>query len=107
MSLQGESNGDSIDVLPVDQSIPTSDEVQIMKKFFTEKSSTLKNILTNLKDVLLIGLLFILFSLPQLSPLIVRFIPSAKSEYILILIKAAFFMLVYFIVKNWYLAKKY
>lgn len=106
MSVQGENNGDNIDVLPVDQSVPTTDEIQIMKKFFTEKSSTLKNILINLKDVLLVGLLFILFSLPQLNPLIVRFIPSARSEYILILVKSAIFMLAYFIVKNWYLSRK-
>lgn len=102
-----QKNGDDINLLPVDENPPSHEEIEIVEKFFKQKMTTFQKIMSHTKDVLIVGILFILFSLTQIDDIIVKFIPSAQSPYILLLIKAGFFMLVYFILKNWYLSRKH
>ena len=69
--------------------------------------SFFKKIFMNTKDVFLLGILFIIFSLPQVDSLIRRFVPVAdKSSIIMVLIKTCLFMIVYYVIKNLYLVRK-
>ncbi len=98
---------DSIDTLPVDQNIPSQTEVKLVDTLFKEQYTAVQKLLEGTKDVLIIGLLFVGFSLPQMDDVIQRVIPSTSSSpYILLVVKGIIFMLVYFIIKNLYLVRK-
>jgi hypothetical protein len=106
MSLSFNTPGDVIDTLPTDQSQPSHVEIQILDNLFKQTKTGANRILSNSKDVLLVGILYIIFSLPQLDPYIVKFIPSASSPYTMIFVKALGVMILYFIISNWYLCRK-
>ena len=98
--------GDPLTQLPVNDSEPTQVENQFVDILFKEKLSTAQKILHGTRDVLLLGLLFLVISLPQLDTILHKFFPSTvDSPYMLLFIRTLLFMLVYFIVKNLYLAK--
>lgn len=99
--------GDVLASLPVDETVPNHNEIQILETLFKEKHSGISRILENTKDVLIVGILFIFFSLSQVDEIIHKIFPSAKnSPYITLGIKALGFMLLYFVLKNWYLCRK-
>ena len=59
------------------------------------------------KDSLIIGLLFIIFSLPFVDGLIKRVLPmTEKSSYILVVVKAVAVMALYWLIKHFYLSRK-
>jgi len=97
---------DNIASLPTDASPPNPSEVQVLDALFKENKSTVQRFLDGTKDVILAGLLFALFFLPQIDDLIKKFFPSSiKSDYILLFIRTCLFMLVYFFLKNFYLVR--
>jgi hypothetical protein len=99
--------GDLIEQLPSDQTIPSHNEIRMVDSIFNEKISLMDKVLRQTKDILILGIFFIIFSLPQVDELIKKCITiSDKSPYILILIKSCFFMLSYFIIQNLYLVRK-
>jgi hypothetical protein len=105
--IQSQTNGDFIEQLPSDASVPSHNEIRLVDQFFQQKKSLFDRILHQTKDILILGGLFIIFSLPFIDSLIQKFISvTATSPYILIGVKALLFVLVYFIIKNLYLAKK-
>lgn len=110
MDINTISNADLIKNLPTDKVQPSPDEIQMMDILFKNTSSSsygINNLLTELKDVLTLGILFILFSIPQLDTLFNKFIPiTSTSPYILILSKTGFIMMFYWIIKHFYLMKK-
>lgn len=102
-----DNNSDSIDALPTDQNNPTHAEIQIIDQLFKQKHSIVQKILSGTKDVLVIGFVFLLFSLPQFDEFLKKLIPTTEnSPYILVAIKAVLFAFVYFLVKNLYLVRK-
>lgn len=107
VNLTFDNNSDNINTLPTDQNNPTHAELQIVDQLFKQKHGTVQKILSGTKDVVIIGLVFLLFSLPQFDSLLKSFIPATeKSSYILITVKAVLFAFVYFLVKNVYLVRK-
>lgn len=99
--------GDVMANLPTDQTVPSHNEIQILDTLFKEKQNNIHHILKESKDVVIVGILFVLLSLKQVDELIVKFVPSSEtSPYILILVKACLIMVFYFILKNWYLGRK-
>lgn len=98
---------DAIDTLPTDQTVPSHSEIQILDTLFKEKKQGFQQILSETKDVLAIGFVFLLFSLPAFDDFVRRVIPAtSRSPYILLGIKTALFMFIYFLVKNIYLVRK-
>lgn len=98
---------DNIDTLPTDQNSPSHAEIQIVDQLFKQKHNTIHKILEGTKDIVVVGFIFLLFSLPQLDDILKKLIPATeKSSYVLIAVKALFFMFVYFLVKNLYLVRK-
>ena len=104
---QMQSTGDMINQLPADTSVPSHNEIRIVDQLFQQKKGIFDKILSQTKDIIVLGGLFILFSLPFVDNLLKKFITVTNtSPYILIGIKTLLFVLVYFIVKNIYLARK-
>jgi hypothetical protein len=99
--------GDSIYSLPTDKSELSQPEMQIVETLFKHQHTTIQKMLMGIQDVLLVGLLFILFSFTQLDEFIIKLFPTtATSQYILLGIKTGCFMLSYFVLKNINLVRK-
>ena len=99
--------GDLIDSLPTDENLPTHSEIQIIDELFQQNHGTVQKFLMKTRSLLVLGLLFILLSLPQVDEVVKKFIPSTETSfYILIAVKALLFMSIYFILKNIYLVRK-
>ncbi len=98
---------DSLDLLPVDKTSPSHSEIQIMETLFKENKSSLEKLYDGLKDIIIIGVVFVLFSLPQVDNVLQTHLPSTSTSKIhLIGAKVILFMLVVFIALNSSLLKK-
>lgn len=99
--------GDIIEQLPVDTSVPSHNEIRITDQLFQKKKGIFDKILHNSKNIIILGGLFIILSLPFVDNFITKFITiTGTSQYILIAVKAILFMISYFIIKNLYLVQK-
>ena len=102
-----ESTGDIIENLPTDKNEPSPPEIQIVDTLFKQHHTTIEKLLIGIQDVILIGILFILFSIPQIDHYVCKISPSSStSPYILIFVKALLFMLSFFLLKNIYIVRK-
>ena len=100
---------DSIISLPTDKNQPTPHELEIVNALFNDKNNkkNMSLILSEAKESLIVGILFLLFSLPQLDKLLNKFLPiTEKSVYILFLIKIFSVMILFWLIKHFYLATK-
>jgi hypothetical protein len=99
-------HGELIIDLPVDDIKPTSNELELVNLVFKKNIKGNKKLVDELKNVLIIGVLFIVFSIPKIDETIHRIIPSSvNSVYITTLIKAIVFMILYWILKNFALSQ--
>ena len=97
---------DSFHDLPTDKSEPSENELRIVNNIFKKNKKMVNTLVTEFQDPIIIGILFILFSLDQVNDIVIKFFPSAgNSSYILIGIKALAFMLLYWIIKHFYLSR--
>lgn len=102
-----DNNSDFLDSLPTDKNTPSHTEVQIVDSLFKKQHTVVQKILAGSKDVILVGFLFLVFSLPYIDDLVKKFAPSTEtSVYIFIFVKTLFFMFAYFLLKNMYLVRK-
>ena len=100
-------NGDPILQLPVDQNTPTNDEIQIVNTVFKKYENTANVIFVELKDSIIVGVLFIILSIPQVDDIIKKYIPmTSSSYYMLILVKTLILMVLFWVIKHFYLSKK-
>lgn len=101
-----DQNADIIMNLPTNQSQPSHNELKIVETLFNSNNGKSKNFMTEVKDLLVLGILFIAFSLPFLDPFIKKFVPMADtSPYILMVAKALIFVIAYWLVKNFWLSR--
>jgi hypothetical protein len=101
------TSSDLLTDLPSDKIQPSHEELQLVNMLFKQHNSTMYLIFNEAKEALFVGILFILFSIPQLDDLIKKFIPIANNSiYFLIIIKALLLMLLFWLIKHFYLAKK-
>jgi hypothetical protein len=100
--------GDDITKLPVDKNPPSVNEIHIVNSLFTEQNKSIINtILSEGQDAILVGILFILFSLPQIDEILYKFISSTKNSiYILLGVKAILITLLWWVIKYFYLSRK-
>ena len=98
---------DNINSLPTDKNNPSEVDKNITDTIFGENSTVTEKLVKEGKDVFILGLLFIIFSLPQLDDIIKKFIPlTANSIYALILTKAILLMASFWLIKHFYLSRK-
>ena len=99
-------SGDSVDKLPIDQSEPSRQEIEIVDTLFKKHRSTMSIIVDEMKSSFIVGLLFLVLSLPQVDALIRRIIPLASSIYFLLIIKLLLFVALYWLLKHFYLSRR-
>lgn len=93
-------NSDNILLLPTNNNQPSYSEMKIIDTLFENNSSI--NYVEIIKKSLLLFVLFILFSLPQIEVIILQILPSLKdSSYILLALKSLLFVVSYIIIKNY------
>jgi hypothetical protein len=99
--------GDNIDSLPVDKNELSGSETQIVDVLFSKKQTMFEKLLLGTKDVLVIGFLYILLSVPYVDTVIQKQFPSTStSPYLLVGFKALLIMFLFFLIKNLYLVRK-
>jgi len=101
--------GDSINKLPIDNNNnPSHQEIHNLNLLFPEsKIHLFQQIFNELKDSILIMLLFIIFSLPQFDVLLEKILPITKTSiYINLLIRAILMAIVWWLIKYFYLSRK-
>lgn len=100
--------GDDINKLPVDKNPASVNETHLINSLFTEQNKSIINtILSDGQDAILVGVLFILFSLPQINEIFHKIIPTTKNSiYILLGIKGIIITTLWWIIKYFYLSRK-
>ncbi len=98
-------SGDSLDNLPIDQSEPTRQEIEIVDTLFKKHRSTMSIVVDEMKNSFLVGALFLVLSLPQVDALIQRMIPLTNSIYFLLIVKLLLFVALYWLLKHFYLCR--
>ncbi len=99
---------DDIESLPLDNVyVPSQNEKQIIDSLFgVQDKSVISKITDELKDLFMIAILFVLFSMKNVDELIHKFVPASQnSVYILLLIKTLGFVVLFWISKNFYLSR--
>jgi len=100
-------SGDPLTKLPVDDNEPSNSELHIVNTLFKKHTKTVNILFVELKDTLILGILFIAISIPQVDGLIQKFIPATtNSYYMLVLVKSFILMALFWVIKHFYLAKK-
>ena len=101
------SMGDDISTLPTDKNNPSEVDKNITDTIFGENLSITQKLVKEGKDMIILGVLFVILSLPQLDDIIKKFVPiTANSVYMLILIKAILIMVIFWLIKHFYLSRK-
>ena len=109
ISYQNNKVADPISALPTDKHEPTPSELHVIHTLFNDSSNkkSMTTIFVEAKESLIVGILFVILSIPQIDILINKILPiTEKSSYILLLIKVLIIMLLFWLVKHLYLAKK-
>jgi len=92
--------GDPIQNLPLDKEPPSPVEAQLMDTLFKKNISKMEAVLDKTKDLIVLAVLYVILSLPQVDDLIRNWFPASKSFTILIALKAVILVLTYFVIKN-------
>lgn len=99
--------GDFILNLPTDKSQPSHTEIKLVESIFKEDTKSMKNVVSEMKDLLIIGLLFFIFSLPQTTLMLERLSPVInRSIYISIGVRAFIVMVLYWLIKHFYFSRR-
>ena len=97
---------DNLKSLPTDKNIPSESDIHMTNSLFGENKSVTEKIIYEGKDMIIIGILFVTFSLPQIDEIIQNLLPITKtSNYILIASKALMVMILFWLIKHFYLSR--
>ena len=100
-------NYDTISNLPTDQSIPSEQELLLLNSLFEEKKTPIRRIVNEAYEPFFVGILFVIFSSPQIDTLINLYIPvTQNSIYFLLLTKMFIVMILFWIIKHFHLNLK-
>ncbi len=107
MTYNLKNNSDSISELPVDKKEPNPSEIQMANALFKDHKRDLISLLVEAKESIIVGILFIIFSLPQFNSIMYKILPfTENSVYILILIKIIIIMILFWVIKHFYLTRR-
>lgn len=99
-------NGDLIQNLPVEKTQYSDNQMKIANIVFKENQSVLSIIGCELKEGVILSLLFILFSSPHLDAFIIKTIPNSNNMFIMYGIKCILIVILFYILKNFQLSRK-
>ena len=101
------TKGDNISDLPSDKINPSIDEIHIIDELYGQNPTAMDNLIREGKDVFIIGILFIILNLTPTNTIINKILPITKnSDYFLVFFKALIIMVLYWLIKHYYLSRK-
>lgn len=98
--------GDFIKNLPTDNTVITTNEMNIMNTLFQENKKNIKTLYSGTKDIIIAGVLFFIFTLPFIDSMLgycLNFVNN--SSLIMNVTKSIIFMVLLFFCQNFFLAK--
>ena len=99
-------NFDKLADLPVDDVAPSPKEVHLVDSLFKQQPSIVKKVTAEIKDIVVVIALFMLFSLPPVIRLMEGwFTIMQTSPYINIMIRALLFTATFWTIKHLYLSR--
>ena len=107
MNIQQIKNHDLISKLPTDESDIIENELQILDMIFKENPISFKSIFKEIYSSLIVGILFIIFSLPFINNVIEYVLPIANNNYFLIGIKSLSVMFLFWFIKHFNYSRQY
>jgi len=104
--MQNINYSDDINQLPMSDYRPSGDEINIMNTLFKENDKdNINSVLDEFKDVMILGIFFLILASPILDKYINRFIPITKnSTYYSLAIKSILFVILAWFYQNKYLS---
>ena len=99
-------NGDLIQNLPLEKTQYTENQMKIANIVFKENQSALKAIASELRDAVVISILFVIFSSSQLDAFIVKTIPNSNNIFVMYGVKCIIIIILFYILKNFQLSRK-
>jgi len=94
-------NGDYIETLPKDKKTGDYETHKpVMDSVFGEHDTLMMKMTRELKNSILIAVLFILFTLPQIDALILKNIPNSNNMLVMYGVKCFFIILLYYLFRN-------
>ena len=98
---------DSLETLTVDKNSVSVKEAMIADELFPQKITIFGELCSKSKYLVLLIILFVLFSLPQTEEFIVKFYPDVSGKpYVVLALKAVCFALVFFALSNIHLVRR-
>lgn len=101
-------NGDLIDSLPIDKNfLHTDQQLHIADVVFRQHQNTVNAVANELKEGILISILFIVFSSTQIDDFIKRSLPITNSSVMALMgIKCVSLVIIFYFIKNFSLSRK-
>jgi hypothetical protein len=104
-SLLNVTDHDMILGLPITNIQPTQEELKIADTIFKTKSVAM-NMQNDLKEIIVIVILFVIFSLPQTEVIISRLLPALKNfPYMITVVKVLLVVIFFWLIKNFSLSR--
>jgi hypothetical protein len=98
---------DDITQLPSTKSPPTHEEIHMVEEIFGETPTVMDNLVRESRDVLLVGILFIFFSIEPVTQLFHKALPfTSNSIYLCVFVKTLFIMVFWWLIKHFYLSRR-
>ena len=94
---------DNIKNLPTNTDTINDLDLQIVNNLFVSKSNIKENVFKAGKELIIISIIFIIFSLPQTDNLLKKLIPITNNYIYNILFKTILFLIFYFFLKHFIL----
>ena len=91
---------DNIKNLPTNTDTINDLDLQIVNNLFVSKINIKENVLKEGKELIIISIIFIIFSLPQTDNLLKKHIPITNNYIYNILFKTILFLTFYFLIKH-------
>jgi hypothetical protein len=102
--LQNDNNADIITNLPTNNNQPLHNELKIIDLLFENKGNAM--LIKEISKLFLLAILYVLFSFPNIDNIITKMIPQTKkSVYILLGIKTISFVVIYWLIINFWLSR--
>lgn len=99
------SDYDMINGLHIVDVQPSPEEIKIADTIFKAKNVAI-NMQSDIKEVAIIAVLFVIFSLPQTEEIITRLLPSLKNfSYAITVVKLLLVVISFWLIKNFALSR--
>jgi len=99
--------GDFLNSLPTNNVQPSTTEMSVIEKLFETHKDTAKNVVKDFKNEFIVGIVVFALLLPQTDALLLKYVPyTQKSPYILMILKVLIFVLLSWLIRNFWLLKE-